>query len=314
MKLIKFLSIFIIILMMTGCSGCISIPGILKHKTDSLNVELHIAKPTATIIPLFGKVSEEWAIDVEKALQNSRCSLVVLWIESPGGSVTETILLTHKLKVFQKKYNKQIYVYSERILASGAYWVASAFEKIIISPAGRTGSIGVYMVRADYSDLYDKLGLKYHYIASDSTKVMGNDATPMEKWERDYWQWSINTIHASFMEHIWNYRSTQLIASYKHRNLKSVKTAQDTLLVANQFRLIANGMLYGSALALHAGLIDGVMYFDEFVKVLQSNGFVIVTLEGEIITEFYPFSSEKDSTKEEMAQEIWDHLQVEKGR
>ncbi|KKM97325.1 hypothetical protein LCGC14_1169130, partial [marine sediment metagenome] len=51
-----------------------------------------------------------WAIDVEKALQNSRCSLVVLWIESPGGSVTETILLTHKLKVFQKKYNKEIFV------------------------------------------------------------------------------------------------------------------------------------------------------------------------------------------------------------
>ncbi|KKK49439.1 hypothetical protein LCGC14_3135070, partial [marine sediment metagenome] len=230
----------------------------------------------------------------EKALQNPRCSLVVLWIESPGGSVTETKLLTHKLKVLQKKYGKQIYVYSERILASGAYWVASAFEKIIISPAGRAGSIGVYMVREDYSDLYDMLGLKYHYIASDSTKVMGNPSDSMKDWERDYWQWSINLTHAAFMQHVWKYRAPQLIAAYKLRNMKNVITKQDTLMVAMQFRQIANGILYNSKYIITTGLIDGVMYFDEFIKTLQFDGFTVVTIDGKIITEFYPSKDKKD--------------------
>ena len=310
MKWIRILLIFTTIFLL--CPGCIGIPGILKHKADSLNVELCVLKPikkAAIIVPLFGVVSEKWAIDVEKALQNPQCSLVVLWIESPGGSVTETKLLTHKLIVFQKKYNKPVYVYSEKILASGAYWVASTFEKIIISPAGYAGSIGVYMERPDYSELYDKLGLKYYYIVSDSTKVMGNSAIPMKDWEREHWQWTINSAHIAFMSHIWTYRLTQLIDAYKFRNKMDVKTYQDTLLVASQFKQIANGILYSPKYALLAGLVDNVMYFDEFMRILQSSGFTTITIDGKVITEFYP-SSDKENSEKKLKQEVWNHLQA----
>ncbi|KKK59775.1 hypothetical protein LCGC14_3031000, partial [marine sediment metagenome] len=307
--MIKFLSALMIILMLAGCSGCM-LPMIGKQKVNLSLSPLFTPKPakTAVIVQLFGEVSEEWTVDVEKALQNPRCSLVVLWIESPGGSVTETKLLTHKLKVLQRKYNKPIYVYSERILASGAYWVASAFEKIVISPAGYAGSIGVYMIREDYSGLYDMLGLKYHYIASDSTKVMGNNATPMKDWERGYWQWTINNIHIKFLNHIWSYRSAQLIESYQHRNQRFITTRQDTLLAKVQFRQIANGTLYNSKYAISMGLIDSVLYFDKFVKFLQEEGFIVMTTEEKMITDFYPFNAKK--LEENRAQKTWDHLQV----
>ena len=311
MKLIKILLTLVLIAVFSGCSGCIGISKILL-KNDSIRAELlpdQVQTKTAIIVPLFGEVSEKWAINVEKVLENPRCSLVVLWIESPGGSVTETILLTHKLKTFQKKYNKPIYIYSERILASGAYWVASTFDKIIISPAGHAGSIGVYMVRADYSRLYDMLGLKYHYIASDSTKVMGNNTTSMKDWEKEYWQWRIDLVHITFMNHIWTYRSTQIINSYKFRNWVVVRTPQDTLQVANQFRQIANGLLYDSKYAMSFGLIDGVMYFDDFIKALQSDGFVVITIEGKVINDFYPLS-DKNNFKEKLKQEVWDRIQV----
>lgn len=310
MKWIRILLIFTTIFLLFP--GCIGIPRIItNNKANSLNAELPTPKftKTAIIVPLFGEVSEKWAIDAEKALQNPQCSLVVLWIESPGGSVTETKILTHKLEAFQKKYNKPIYIYSERILASGAYWIASTFDKIIISPAGHTGSIGVYMVRADYSGLYDMLGLKYYYIASDSTKVMGNNATPMKNWEKGYWQWRINITHITFMNHIWTHRSTQIINSYKFRNWVTVKTRQDTLLVANQFRRIANGLLYNAEYAISYGLIDDIMYFDDFVYILQSNGYKVVTADGKVIDNFYPFSS-KDGSMKTLKQEVWDHLQV----
>ena len=300
------------ILVLTGCNGCISVPGVFKkHKADSLHSELNISKfkETAVIVPLSGAVSEEWAVDVEKALQNPRYDLVVLWIESPGGSVTETKLLTHRLKVFQKKYNKPIYVYSERILASGAYWVASTFEKIVVSPAGHVGSIGVYMVRKDYSGLYDMLRLKFHYIASDSAKVMGNDATPMTDQERAHWQMKIYELHVEFMNHVWAYRTSQLINAYKFRNLMNVTTRQDTMLVAGQFRRIANGVLYNSRYAISVGLIDGVMYFDEFIKALQAGGYATVTANGKDITEFYPFSA-RENRKRKMQQKVWEHLQT----
>lgn len=313
MKLIRILLILMLIGVFSGCSGCVNIPGLFSGNSfDVIHAELSapVLTKTAIIVPLFGEVSEKWAVDVEKALKNPQCSLVVLWIESSGGSVIETKILTHKLQAYQKKYKKLIYIYSERILASGAYWVASTFDKIIISPAGYTGSIGVYMVRTDYSGLYDMLGLKYHYIVSDSTKVMGNNSTPMKDWERDYWQWRIAEVHTAFMNHIWAHRSTHLINSYKFRNRMIVKTYQDTLLVWYQFRQIANGLLYTDEYAMSFGLIDGVMYFDDFVAALQEDGYIVITIKGKVIDNFYPFNN-KDNLKKKQEQEVWDHLQVD---
>lgn len=310
MKSIKILLALMLIFALTlvGCPGCIGVPGFLSKNSFDIELFTPDQTKTAIIVPLFGEVSEKWAVDVEKALKNPRCSLVVLWIESPGGSVSKTMLLTNKLKVYQEKYNKPIYVYSEKILASGAYWVAAMFEKIIISPAGYTGSIGVYMVRTDYSSLHEMLGLKFHYIASDSTKVMGNNATPMKDWEREYWQWTINNIHIKFMDHIWSYRSTQLMKSYQHRNQRFITTRQDTLLAKVQFRQIANGIVYNSEYAIFMGLIDNVLYFDKFVEFLQEKGFIVMTTEEKVITDFYLFNTKK--LKENLAQKTWDHLQV----
>ena len=298
MILIKTLLILTLITIFGGCNGCIINPLKILPK-NSINVELSIPvqSKTVIIVPLSGAVSEHWAVDVEKALRNPRCSLVVLWIESPGGSVMETKILTHKLEVFQKKYNKPVYIYSERILASGAYWVASSFDKIIISPTGYAGSIGVYMVHTDYSGLYDMLGIKYHYIASDSTKVMGNNSTSMKDWEREYWQWIIDLTHIAFMNHIWEHRSTQLINSYKFRNWAVVKTRQDTLQVANQFRQIANGLLYNAEYAMSFGLIDGVMYFDDFVETLREDGYEVITIKGKVIDDFYPLDNKSNPKK-----------------
>jgi ClpP class serine protease len=154
------------------------------------------------------------------------------------------------------------------------------------------------------------MGVKYYFIASDSTKVMGNSATPMQNWEMQYWQWSINSAHNEFMRHVWSYRATQLINTYEFRNSVEVITAQDSMLVAEQFRLIANGMLYSAKYALRAGLIDDIMYFDDFITALHLNRYIIYTADGKVISDFYPFSS-KESLKEKMKQEVWDHLQVQ---
>jgi len=311
MKLIRLLCTVITLIVLSGCTGCISIPWITGNSSfNSIDTELVTPPPltkTAVIVPLFGTVSEKWAIDAEKALQDPKNDLVVLWIESPGGSVTETLLLTHKLLAFQKKYNKPIYIYSERILASGAYWVAAAFNKIIVSPAGHVGSIGVYMIRADYSKFYEKEGIKYNIIASDSTKIMGHPATPMESWEHAYWQRSISTSHVRFMKHVWDYRGDKLIDAYKFRHLRDVTTRLDSLQVVSEFRMIANGSLYGANNAVLAGLADDIKYFDDFVKMLQADGFNVITEDGKRIDAFYPLTN-ADTIKKRAQQKAWDNL------
>jgi len=281
--------------MITGCV----VPK-LSTNIDSTMVEM--AEPvklpkTAVVVKFSGIVSEDWAIDFEKAISNPKYNLVVLWIESPGGGLATTKLLSHKLKVYQKKYNKPVYVYSERLLASGAYWIASTFDSIYISPAGYTGSIGVYILRIDAREFYKKWGVTLHYIASDSTKVMGNDASEMKDWEREYWQWVIDVAHVEFMNYVWKHRKEQLCTSYKMLKGRSVNTMQDTIMVADQFRQVANGLLYNNKFAYSFGLIDGSMYFDNFIKMLQTDGYTIITTNGEIIEDFYPVVVKKWAAK-----------------
>jgi len=276
--------------------GCI-VPK-LSTNIDSTMVE--ISEPTklpktAVVVKFSGIISEDWATDFEKAISNSKYNLVVLWIESPGGGLATTKLLSHKLEFYQKKYNKPVYIYSERVLTSGAYWIASAFDSIYISPVGYTGSIGVYMLRIDAREYYKKWGVTLHYIASDSTKIMGNDASEMKDWERKYWQWRIDVAHVNFMSHVWNHRKEQLCTSYKMLKLRNVSTMKDTIMVADHFRQIANGLSYDAKLAYILGLIDGYMYFDEFVAMLQDRGFVVETVKGEVIEDFYPAVVKKNS-------------------
>lgn len=278
---------------------CFIIPGCIAPKlsTDIDSTVIEMIKPskTAVVIKFSGIVSEDWATDFEKAISGPKYDLVVLWIESLGGGLATTKLLSHKLEVYQKKYDKPVYIYSERQLASGAYWIASAFDSIYISPAGYTGSIGVYMLRIDAREFYKKWGLTLHYIASDSTKIMGNGASEMKDWEREYWQWHIDVAHANFMSHVWKHRKVQLCTSYKVLKLRSVSTMKDTIMVADHFRQVANGLAYDSKLAYTLGLIDGYMYFDEFVAMLQNRGYTVKTVKGEIIEDFYPIAVKKNS-------------------
>lgn len=280
---------WIVLLAMTLCFmvvGCTT----PEFSTDIDSTMVEIAQPpkTAVVIKFSGIVSEDWAVDFEKAISNPKYNLIVLWIESPGGKLATTKLLSHKLKAYQKKYDKPVYVYSERLLASGAYWVASTFDSIYISPAGYTGSIGVYMLRIGAREFYKKWGLTLHFIASDSTKVMGNDASEMKDWERKYWQWLIDIAHVEFMNYVWRHRKVQLCNSYKILQRHNVSTMEDTIMVAAQFRQIANGLLYDNKFAYRFGLVDGVMYFDNFIKMLQTGGYTIITTNGEIIKDFYP--------------------------
>lgn len=295
MNKIKHWTVLLTIALCFICTGCMAPK--LSTTIDSTIVEMVKPLKTAVVIKFSGTVSEDWAADFEKAISDSKYDLVVLWIESPGGGLATTKLLSHKLEVYQKKYDKPVYIYSERQLASGAYWIASAFDSIYVSPAGYTGSIGVYMLRIDAREFYKKWGVTLHYIASDSTKIMGNDASEMKDWERKYWQWHIDVAHANFMNHVWKHRKVQLCTSYKMLKLRSVSTMKDTIMVADHFRQIANGLSYDSKLAYILGLIDGYMYFDEFVAMLQNRGYIVETADGEIIEDFYPMVTEKWTAK-----------------
>ena len=84
--------------------------------------------------------------NVKKSLENLEeltPKIVIIRINSPGGTVTATSTLEKIIREFKNKSNTKIYFYSDEILASGGYWVSTSGDKIYTNYGSIIGSIGV---------------------------------------------------------------------------------------------------------------------------------------------------------------------------
>ncbi len=85
-------------------------------------------------------------IVVEKkllSLNKINPKILIIKINSPGGTVTASYALEKIIKTFKKNQNIDIYFYTDEILASGGYWVATTGNKIYANYGSIIGSIGV---------------------------------------------------------------------------------------------------------------------------------------------------------------------------
>ena len=76
-------------------------------------------------------------------LKELNVKVLLININSPGGTVTATAELENIFNNFKKELNLKIYFYTNEILASGGYWIATTADKIFASYGSTIGSIGV---------------------------------------------------------------------------------------------------------------------------------------------------------------------------
>jgi len=84
--------------------------------------------------------------NVKKSLENLEGlnpKILIIKINSPGGTVTATAKLEKIIREFKNKTSTKIYFYSDEILASGGYWVSTSGDKIYTNYGSIIGSIGV---------------------------------------------------------------------------------------------------------------------------------------------------------------------------
>ena len=74
---------------------------------------------------------------------NLNPNILIVSINSPGGTVSASNELYNYFNNFRKKSNAKIYFHSSEMLASGAYWSSLAGEKIYANYGAIVGSIGV---------------------------------------------------------------------------------------------------------------------------------------------------------------------------
>jgi signal peptide peptidase SppA len=81
------------------------------------------------------------ARDFTAALENPQIKGIILDIDSPGGEVNGVSELSNM--VYTARGKKPVVAYASGDAASGAYWIASAADEIVVSDTSALGSIGV---------------------------------------------------------------------------------------------------------------------------------------------------------------------------
>ena len=113
-------------------------------------------------------------------LKNDRVKGILLHIDSPGGTVTDSYQIYSKLLDYKIKYKVPIYAYVNGMCASGGMMIACAADKIFSSPVGTIGSVGVKMGPLfNVSELIEKYGIKQKTFTKGKDKDMLN---PFRHW------------------------------------------------------------------------------------------------------------------------------------
>jgi hypothetical protein len=122
-----------------------------------------------------------------------------LAINSPGGEILGLDDVWQAVREGGKK--KSVVAENRGLMASAAYWTASAASRIVAtSPAALTGSIGVQMVTYDYSEADKEYGVRRVRITSKNAPKKNPDATTDDG--RAVYQEQLDAIERVFISRI----------------------------------------------------------------------------------------------------------------
>ena len=112
---------------------------------DHASNQYHTAVVNVQGVIASGKKANAGSLNrsLRKAFKNPKVKGVLLRINSPGGSPVQSDDVFKQIMTLRHEHPKtKIYAVCEDVCASGAYYIASAADKIFANPASRVGSIG----------------------------------------------------------------------------------------------------------------------------------------------------------------------------
>jgi len=104
--------------------------------------------------------SEDIVKNINKARDDENVKGIVLRVNSPGGDVYASSMITNALEEFQST-GRPVITSMGDIAASGGVWVTTTSEEIWAEETTLTGSIGVYGIIPDFSPLAKWVGMNY---------------------------------------------------------------------------------------------------------------------------------------------------------
>jgi capsid assembly protease len=243
------------------------------EKIDIESIEAKIGKPLqnkeqtyeivngSAIIPIEGVIAKKMNLftrisggvstqmverDIRSALDDQEVKQIILYIDSPGGTVDGTFELANF--IFENRGKKPIISYTDGMMHSAAYAIGSAADSIYISgdtPA--LGSIGVVTAHEDISKYEEKIGIKTTEIYAGKYKRIASEYAPLSVEGFATIKERVDYLHSIFVNNVAKFRgiSAEEVTSKMSTDVKPYFIGQQ---------------------AIAAGLADGVSTLDRLIN------------------------------------------------
>lgn len=177
--------------------------------------------------------SKEVCKDLIELAEDNQIKAVVIRINSGGGSAYASEQIWHSIQMLKSK--KPVIISMGGMAASGGYYMACAGSEIVTLPSTLTGSIGIFGMIPDMSNLLkEKLGLNFDAVKTNRHADFGTLSRPFNTEETALMQKYIEAGYQLFLKRV-----------SEGRKLSLKQTAQ-----------LAEGRVWTGEQALENGLAD----------------------------------------------------------
>ena len=176
---------------------------------------------------------------VAAAIADGEIDQIVLFINSPGGSVSgvdETALVI-RTAAEQKPVIAQV----EGQMASAAYYLGSQATEIRAGRGDLIGSIGTRLVLWDTSKMFEEAGIDVRVFDTGPYKTAGEPGTKITEDQADYFQSVVDAYQAQFKETVMAGRQ----------------------FTENEFETVSDGRMWLAEESQQLGLVDTIRTADQ---------------------------------------------------
>jgi protease-4 len=207
------------------------------HGTSSGN-NFSFRSNQIAVIDITGVILSPDEIDqqLEQYSNDKSIKAIILHINSPGGGAAASQEIYHEVMHIRGQHKKYIVASIESVGASGAYYIASATNRIYANQASVVGSIGVIAQWVNYGGLLQWAKLKDVTLKAGALKDAGSPTRDMTPQEQAYLQGLIDNMHQQFIADV----------------------AKGRKLTVAQIQPLATGQVWTGEQALPLHLIDNV--------------------------------------------------------
>ncbi len=197
-----------------------------------------------------GTSTEAFGAKFDELANDPKIKAIVMDVDSPGGSAFGLEELSTKIRQARKP-GRPIIAIANSLMASAAYYIASAADEIVATPGGQVGSIGTILVHVEISKADELFGVKRTIIKAPANKGEANPFEPLS-----------DSDAAALQETVDQYYDMFVSAVAANRNVSKSVVKSD----------FGQGRLLTSKDALTAGMVDRIGTLESVVARLRGPG------------------------------------------